>query len=140
MLSLCISGLKIAVTVHCRVTACCHCTLQRYGMLSLYIAGIQHAVTVHCRITACCHCTLQGYGMMLLEQYKVRPDGTLLTRGPGSYKIPSLGNVPAVFNVALLRDSSNPRAVFSSKVSGQSNRLTASSVLSPTIHLKKKKN
>ena len=134
MLSLCISGLKIAVTVHCRVTACCHCTLQRYGMLSLYIAGIQHAVTVHCRITACCHCTLQGYGMMLLEQYKVRPDGTLLTRGPGSYKIPSLGNVPAVFNVALLRDSSNPRAVFSSKVSGQSNRLTASSVLSPTIH------
>ena len=127
MLSLCISGLKIAVTVHCTVTACCHCTLQRYGMLSLYIAGI----------TACCHCTLQGYGMMLLEQYKVRPDGTLLTRGPGSYKIPSLGNVPAVFNVALLRDSSNPRAVFSSKVSGQSNRLTASSVLSPTIHKNK---
>nr|KAG5686897.1 hypothetical protein BaRGS_012445 [Batillaria attramentaria] len=33
---------------------------------------------------------VQGYGLMLLEQYKVRPDGTLLTRGPGTYKLPSL--------------------------------------------------
>ena len=54
---------------------------------------------------------------MMLEQYKVRPDGTLLTRGPGTYKIPSLGNVPEEFNVSLLRHSNNPRAVFSSKVS-----------------------
>ena len=67
-------------------------------------------------------CTLQGYGLMLLEQYKVQPDGTLLTQGPGTYKIPSLGNTPAVFNVALLRNSRNPRAVFSSKV-GQPHRL-----------------
>ena len=46
----------------------------------------------------------------------VRPDGTLLTRGPGAYKIPSLGDIPSVFNVALLRHSHNPSAVFSSKV------------------------
>merc|ERR1719336_3142879 len=30
---------------------------------------------------------VQGYGLLMLEQYKVRPDGTLLTRGPGTYKI-----------------------------------------------------
>ncbi|KAK7462498.1 hypothetical protein BaRGS_00038467, partial [Batillaria attramentaria] len=53
---------------------------------------------------------VQGYGLMLLEQYKVRPDGTLLTRGPGTYKLPSLGNIPTTFNVSLLRHSNNPRA------------------------------
>ena len=58
----------------------------------------------------------QGYGLMVLEQYKVRPDGTLLTRGPGNYKIPSVGNIPQQFNVTLLRDSGNPKAVYSSKV------------------------
>ena len=58
----------------------------------------------------------QGYGLMVLEQYKVRPDGTLLTRGPGTYKIPSVANIPQQFNVTLLRDAGNPKAVYSSKV------------------------
>ncbi|XP_076463872.1 xanthine dehydrogenase/oxidase-like isoform X2 [Babylonia areolata] len=72
---------------------------------------------------------MQGYGLMVLEQYKVRPDGTLLTRGPGSYKIPSLGNIPAVFNVSLLRHSHNPRAIFSSKGVGEPPLFLAASVL-----------
>ncbi|KAK7104188.1 xanthine dehydrogenase/oxidase-like isoform X2 [Littorina saxatilis] len=72
---------------------------------------------------------VQGYGMMMLEQYKVRPDGTLLTRGPGTYKIPSLGNVPAVFNVSLLRHSNNPKAVYSSKGIGEPPLFLAASVL-----------
>ncbi|KAL8590330.1 hypothetical protein ACOMHN_006446 [Nucella lapillus] len=72
---------------------------------------------------------MQGYGLMLLEQYKVQPNGTLLTRGPGSYKIPSLGNIPAVFNVCLLRHSNNPRAIFSSKGTGEPPLFLAASAL-----------
>ncbi|KAK7505492.1 hypothetical protein BaRGS_00003237 [Batillaria attramentaria] len=76
---------------------------------------------------------IQGYGLMVLEQYKVQPDGTLLTRGPGTYKIPSVGNIPQKFNVTLLRESGNPRAVYSSKGIGEPPLLLATSVLS-AIH------
>ncbi|PVD25794.1 hypothetical protein C0Q70_13454 [Pomacea canaliculata] len=72
---------------------------------------------------------VQGYGLVMLEQYKVQPDGTLLTRGPGTYKIPSLGNIPKVFNVCLLQNSRNPRAVFSSKGIGEPPLFLATSVL-----------
>ncbi|XP_070199819.1 xanthine dehydrogenase/oxidase-like [Littorina saxatilis] len=72
---------------------------------------------------------VQGYGMMMLEQYKVRPDGTLLTRGPGTYKVPTLGTVPEVFNVSLLRHARNPRAVYSSKNAGEPPLFLAASVL-----------
>ena len=30
----------------------------------------------------------QGYGLFMLEQMLHSPDGVLLTRGPGSYKLP----------------------------------------------------
>lgn len=43
--------------------------------------------------------------------------GHLLTRGPGAYKIPGFGNVPQEFNVTLLKDAPNVKAVYSSKVS-----------------------
>nr|KAG5712867.1 hypothetical protein BaRGS_007464 [Batillaria attramentaria] len=72
---------------------------------------------------------MQGYGLMVLEQYKVQPDGTLLTRGPGTYKIPSVGNIPQKFNVTLLRESGNPRAVYSAKGIGEPPLLLATSVL-----------
>ena len=42
--------------------------------------------------------------------------GHLLTRGPGAYKIPGFGNVPQEFNVTLLKDAPNVKAVYSSKV------------------------
>ena len=43
--------------------------------------------------------------------------GHLLTRGPGAYKIPGFGNVPQEFNVTLLKDAPNVKAVYSSKAS-----------------------
>ena len=49
---------------------------------------------------------------------QVRP-GHLLTKGPGAYKIPSFNDVPHRFNVSLLRDSPNPRAIHSSKAVGE---------------------
>jgi xanthine dehydrogenase/oxidase len=54
---------------------------------------------------------------MMLEQQKMAPNGFLLTRGPGNYKIPGFGDVPDEFNVSLLKGSVNNRAVYSSKVS-----------------------
>ena len=53
---------------------------------------------------------------MMMEQQKISPKGILYTRGPGSYKIPGFGDIPIEFNVTLLKDSRNERAVYSSKV------------------------
>ncbi|XP_070180269.1 xanthine dehydrogenase/oxidase-like isoform X1 [Littorina saxatilis] len=72
---------------------------------------------------------IQGYGLLMLEQYKVQGDGNLLTRGPGSYKIPAVGNIPQSFNVTLLRESGTTKAVYSSKGIGEPPMLLASSVL-----------
>ena len=49
--------------------------------------------------------------------------------GPGAYKIPSFGDVPAQFNVCILRGVSNPRAVYSSKAVGEPPLFLAASVL-----------
>lgn len=59
---------------------------------------------------------MQGYGLFVLEELVYSPTGTLFTRGPGTYKIPGFGDIPAEFNVSLLKGVSNPRAVYSSKV------------------------
>merc|ERR1719334_754470 len=42
---------------------------------------------------------MQGYGLFVMEQLIHSPDGTLLTKGPGAYKIPSFNDVPSQFNV-----------------------------------------
>ena len=54
--------------------------------------------------------------------------GRLLTKGPGAYKIPGFGDIPSQFNVSLLRGTSNPRAVYSSKAVGEPPLFLASSV------------
>ena len=59
----------------------------------------------------------QGYGLLTLEQQRFSPDGFLFTRGPGMYKLPSFSDIPIEFNVTLLKDAPNPKAVYSSKVS-----------------------
>ncbi len=59
---------------------------------------------------------VQGYGLYTLEEMKFSPDGYVLTRGPGTYKLPGFGDIPVEFNVTLLKSSTNPRAVYSSKV------------------------
>ncbi|CAG5132521.1 unnamed protein product [Candidula unifasciata] len=71
----------------------------------------------------------QGYGLHLLEDVKVTPDGSHLTRGPGNYKIPAFGNIPAEFNVHLVPDSPNPNAIFASRAVGEPPLLLASSAL-----------
>lgn len=59
---------------------------------------------------------IQGYGLFVLEEMVYSPTGTTFTRGPGTYKIPGFADIPAEFNVSLLKGAPNPRAVYSSKV------------------------
>ncbi len=53
----------------------------------------------------------------------------MFTRGPGAYKIPSAGDTPRDFRVALLNDHPNPRAVHSSKGVGEPPLFLGGSVL-----------
>ncbi|KAK2141206.1 hypothetical protein LSH36_1140g00006 [Paralvinella palmiformis] len=71
---------------------------------------------------------VQGYGLFTLEEQRYSPNGFLYTRGPGSYKIPSFSDIPVEFNVSLLKGSSNPKAVYSSKAIGEPPLFLSSSV------------
>lgn len=59
---------------------------------------------------------MQGLGLYTLEELHYSPRGVLLTRGPGSYKIPAFGDIPTEFTVSLLRNAPNDKAIFASKV------------------------
>ncbi|ROT73356.1 putative xanthine dehydrogenase/oxidase-like [Penaeus vannamei] len=69
----------------------------------------------------------QGLGLFTLEELRFSPEGVLLTRGPGMYKIPGFQDIPREFNVSLLRGAPNPRAIFSSKAIGEPPLFLASS-------------
>lgn len=71
---------------------------------------------------------MQGVGLFTLEQLVYGPDGVLLTRGPGAYKIPAFGDIPVQLQVSLLRDAPNDKAVFSSKAVGEPPLFLAASV------------
>ena len=45
-----------------------------------------------------------------------RTRGTMVTNGPGAYKIPGFSDIPREFNVSLLKGVPNKRAIYSSKV------------------------
>ena len=59
---------------------------------------------------------MQGYGYFTMEEVRYTTSGHKLTKGPGSYKIPTFFDVPVEFNVSLLKESRNTKAVYSSKV------------------------
>uniref|UniRef100_A0A3Q2NQT9 Xanthine dehydrogenase n=1 Tax=Fundulus heteroclitus TaxID=8078 RepID=A0A3Q2NQT9_FUNHE len=44
---------------------------------------------------------MQGLGLFTLEELHYSPRGVLLTRGPGSYKIPAFGDIPTQLTVSL---------------------------------------
>lgn len=78
---------------------------------------------------------IQGLGWVALEElkwgdaaHKWIPPGCLYTCGPGSYKIPSLNDVPLKFNVSLLKGHPNVKAIHSSKAVGEPPFFLASSV------------
>ena len=53
---------------------------------------------------------------MYLEGDSRTQQGQLYTTGPGTYKIPACSDIPVELNVTLLDKTSNPKAIFSSKV------------------------
>jgi len=71
---------------------------------------------------------IQGYGLFCLEDVKIDGNGVTLSTGPGSYKIPTLHDIPKQFNVALLEDSVNEKAVYGSKGVGEPPLFLAGSV------------
>lgn len=71
---------------------------------------------------------MQGYGLYTMEEILFFPDGKQHTVGPGTYKIPTLNDIPKEFNVSLLTGAPNPRAVCSSKAVGEPPLFMASAV------------
>jgi len=61
----------------------------------------------------------QGFGWTTLEEVVYLKNGVLHTRGPGAYKLPGFQDVPLQMKVHLLKDSSNPTTVYSSKGIGE---------------------
>ena len=74
---------------------------------------------------------VQGMGWVTSEELVWDQSGRLLTSGPATYKIPTIGDAPPIFNVELLPESPNKEAtVFRSKAVGEPPLMLAISVWS----------
>jgi xanthine dehydrogenase large subunit len=61
---------------------------------------------------------LQGVGWVTTEELKYAGRGDLLSHSPATYKIPNMGDLPEIFNIAFL-DNANPVNVRASKALGE---------------------
>jgi xanthine dehydrogenase molybdopterin binding subunit/xanthine dehydrogenase small subunit len=71
---------------------------------------------------------VQGMGWLTAEELIWDDKGRLLTHSPDTYKIPSVGDTPQVFNVTLLRNASQKSVVHGSKAVGEPPLMLAISV------------
>lgn len=71
---------------------------------------------------------VQGMGWVTTEKLKYDADGALLSWPASGYKIPSVLDLPPVFNVVFLEGAENPENVASSKAVGEPPLLLAISV------------
>jgi xanthine dehydrogenase large subunit len=62
---------------------------------------------------------LQGVGWLTSEQLVWNERGVFQSSGASTYKLPTLGDCPPVFNVALLTRAREPGVVFGSKAVGE---------------------
>jgi len=62
---------------------------------------------------------VQGLGWVTTEQLKYSDDGKLLTHSPDTYKIPTMDDIPDVFNVELTNDTSQEDNIKKSKAVGE---------------------
>ena len=62
---------------------------------------------------------VQGLGWLTSEELIWDEAGRLLTHSPDTYKIPSVGDAPGVFNVTLLKNAAQAGVVFGSKAAGE---------------------
>jgi len=71
---------------------------------------------------------VQGMGWLTTEELKWDDEGRLLTHSPDTYKIPSVGDMPQVFNVTLLQDAAQKNVIYGSKAVGEPPLMLAISV------------
>ena len=71
---------------------------------------------------------IQGVGWLTLEELVWDDRGRLATAGASTYKLPSWSEVPDVFEVAFLRDATQPSVVRGSKAVGEPPLMLAISV------------
>lgn len=71
---------------------------------------------------------IQGVGWVTTEEIKWDQKGRLLTHSPDTYKIPTVNDIPEVFNVDLLRDHPNEGTIRKSKAVGEPPLMLAFSV------------
>lgn len=71
---------------------------------------------------------MQGYGLFTSEEMIYSSSGAVKSKGPGKYKIPGFSDIPAELNISLLKGSSNPRALYSSKAVGEPPLFLSSSI------------
>jgi xanthine dehydrogenase large subunit len=71
---------------------------------------------------------IQGLGWLTTEELVWSPDGALATAGASTYKLPTLGECPPVFNVAVLPRATEPGVVHGSKAVGEPPLMLAISV------------
>lgn len=71
---------------------------------------------------------VQGMGWLTAEELKWDDKGVLLTHSPDTYKIPSVGDMPKVFNVTLLPGAAQKNVVHGSKAVGEPPLMLAISV------------
>jgi xanthine dehydrogenase large subunit len=62
---------------------------------------------------------IQGMGWLTTEELKWNDEGRLLSNNPATYKIPSIGDTPPVFNVSLFNQPNREDTVFKSKAVGE---------------------
>ncbi len=71
---------------------------------------------------------VQGMGWLTTEELKWDDQGRLLTHSPDTYKIPSVGDTPRIFNVTLLKNATQNNVVHGSKAVGEPPLMLAISV------------
>jgi len=71
---------------------------------------------------------IQGVGWVTTEEIKWDNNGRLLTHSPDTYKIPTVNDIPAVFNVELLSGQPNQGTIRKSKAVGEPPLMLAFSV------------
>lgn len=62
---------------------------------------------------------IQGVGWVTTEEMKYDKNGNLLNHSPDTYKIPSVQDIPEIFNVELLQNAPNPNTIHKSKAVGE---------------------
>lgn len=71
---------------------------------------------------------IQGVGWVTTEELKWDKEGHLLTHSPDTYKIPTVSDIPKVFNVELLENAPNVGTIRQSKAVGEPPFMLAFSV------------